>query len=98
MVGQIASLRGDVIGKILRIVPYAPDEAGASPRLPGQSEKIYPGHGRNAALMARLAVVVEGMDLQPAVVGRVTGRPDDRGYPGASQLQLENRVPDALRI
>uniref|UniRef100_A0A1I7ZPG5 Transposase n=1 Tax=Steinernema glaseri TaxID=37863 RepID=A0A1I7ZPG5_9BILA len=40
--------------------------------------------------MLWLAVGLEGIGLQPAVVGRVTGGPDDRADTGLGQVQLKN--------
>ncbi|MCY1439526.1 hypothetical protein D9M71_557620 [compost metagenome] len=48
--------------------------------------------------MLRLAVGLEGVDLQPAVVDRITGGPDDRGDAGLGQVQLQDRVTDAVWV
>ena len=82
-VGQVAALRRDVVGQVLGVVPDAPDEARPAPRQPGQPEEVDAGLGRHAAPVPRPAALVEGVDLQPAVVDGEAGRPDDRGDPGA---------------
>src|SRR3984957_4413988 len=48
--------------------------------------------------MPRLAVFVERVDLQPAVIDGESGRPDDRGDAGPSQVDLEGGAGDAFRV
>ncbi|MNC67220.1 hypothetical protein D3C75_1176970 [compost metagenome] len=48
--------------------------------------------------MPGLAVVVEGVDLQPAVVHGKTGGPDDRRHAGLGQVEFEDRVGDTVRL
>ena len=48
--------------------------------------------------MLRFALVVEGIHLQPAVIGGKTGGPDDRGHAGLGQVQLQDRIGHALGI
>ncbi len=48
--------------------------------------------------MLGFAVVLEGVDLQPAVVDRVAGGPDDGADPGLGQVELQDRLADTGRI
>lgn len=48
--------------------------------------------------MAGLAVVLEGIDLQPAVVHRITGGPDDGADAGLGQVEFEERLGQARRV
>ena len=48
--------------------------------------------------MPGLAGFVEGIDLQPAEVLTEAGRPDDRGDAGRRQIQLADRVGQAVRV
>ena len=48
--------------------------------------------------MPRPAVLVEGVDLQPAVVGGIARRPDNRGDPGLGKVQSEDRIGHAVGI
>lgn len=88
----------DVIGNVPGVMPDAPDERRASSRQPGQADEIQARFAGNAALMPRLAVGPEGVDLQPAVVHRIAGGPDDAGHPGGDQVQLQDRLGQALRV
>src|SRR3954452_9877274 len=98
MAGQILALCGNSVRQMLGVVPDAPDEARSPSRLPRQSQKIDSGLDRNAALMLRPTLLVEGVNLQPAIVGSKTCRPNDRSYSGLRQVQLEDWVGHALRI
>ncbi len=48
--------------------------------------------------MLRPLRVIEGVDLQPAIVGGISGRPDDGADPGLGQVEAKQRVADAGRI
>src|SRR5258708_38982737 len=63
------------MGKMCGVVPARPDAARSAPRQPWQSEEVDTGLRRHAASVLRLAALVEGIDLQPAVVGGEAGRP-----------------------
>src|SRR5690606_35746190 len=82
VVFEILALRGNAVSDVLGVVPDAPDEAGPPARLPRQAEEIDAGFDRYAALVFRPAFLVEGADLEPAVVDRVARCPDDRGDAG----------------
>ena len=49
-------------------------------------------------MVFRAALLVECVDLEPAVVERVARRPDDGGDAGFRQVELEDRVFDAFGI
>ncbi|MNN42342.1 hypothetical protein D3C81_1565140 [compost metagenome] len=87
-----------MVGDVLGVVPNAPDKGRATARQPRQADEIDSGLARHTSLVPRLAVVLEGVDLEPAVVDRIAGGPDDRGDAGLGQVQFENRLGQALRI
>ncbi|SUC74120.1 Uncharacterised protein [Pseudomonas aeruginosa] len=95
---EVLALDGDVVGDMARVVPDAPDERGAAPRQPGQADEIHAGFAGHTTLVARLAVAVEGIDLQPAEVDGIAGGPDDAAHPGLGQVQFEDRIGHALRV
>ncbi|VXC20785.1 conserved hypothetical protein [Pseudoclavibacter sp. 8L] len=78
-------------------MPDAPDEARAAPGLPRQAEEVDAGFRRDATLLLGATALVHGLDRQPAVVDREAGRPDDRGDASLSQVELRERMLDALR-
>jgi hypothetical protein len=84
---DIHSLDGDLIGQVLGIVPHAPDERGATSRLPGQAKEIQARLRRDATLMSRPAVLVENIELYPAVVRSKSRRPDDGGDSRFRQIE-----------
>src|SRR5262245_13385312 len=98
VIRHVIALDGDLVCEILRIVPYAPNEAGASPRQPGQAEEVYARLGRDAALMLRPTIFVESVDLQPAVIRSKTCRPDGRRNSSISQIERENGILHTVRI
>src|ERR1700759_4791595 len=79
-------------------MPYAPDEARAPARLPRQPKEIHARLRRYAALVPGLAVLVERIYPQPAVVERVPGRPDDRRDAGGGEVQFEDRIRHAFGV
>src|SRR5207253_5407280 len=97
-VGEVFTLRGDMVSHMLGVVPNAPDERGATTRLPRQAQEIHARLARNAPLMLRLTVGVEGVDLQPAVINGKTGCPDDRCHASLGQVELKNGLGHTLRI
>src|SRR5262245_62086118 len=98
MVSKILAMGGNTVRQMFGVVPDAPDEAGSPSRLPRQSQEIDPGLDRNTALMLRPTPLVECGDLQPAIVGSKTCRPDDRSYSDLRQIQLENWIRHARRV
>lgn len=48
--------------------------------------------------MLRPLRVIEGVDLQPAIIGGIPGRPDDGADPGLGQVEAKQRVADAGRV
>src|SRR5690348_8594711 len=98
MVRSISALRGDAVRNMLGVMPDTPDESRSPSRLPRKPQEIDSGFRGNAALMFRAPLVVECIDLEPAVVRAVARRPEDRLHPGISQIQAEQRVGHALRI
>ena len=87
-----------MVGDVFRVVPYAPDEAGAAAREPGQPEEVDASLTRHPALVPRAAVLAEGVDLEPAELGGVAGRPDDRRDAGGGVVEFAERVGDAPGI
>ena len=79
-------------------MPDAPDKGGPAPREPRQAEEIDARLRRYAAVMLWPLCVIEGVDLQPAIVGGVARRPDDGADPGLGQIETEQRVGNAGRI
>ena len=84
---DVLALGGDLISQIPGIVPHAPDERGATSRLPGQAEEIQARLRRDATLMSRPAVLVENIKLYPAVVSNKSRRPDDGGDSRLRQIE-----------
>src|SRR6185437_230670 len=70
VISVVLTLCGDVVGDVLRVVPHTPDERGATAREPRQAEEIDAWLLRNAALMFRLALFIERIDLQPGEIDR----------------------------
>ena len=82
----------------LGVLPHAEDERRAPAGLPRQSEEVDPRHGRDAPEMHGPACLVEGVDLQPAVVDPVAGGPDDRRDAVLAQVELEHGVRDPVGV
>src|ERR1700692_3397660 len=95
-VSEIFALRDDMVGDVPGVVPDAPDERGTTARQPRQTEEIDAGLLRHASLMFRLALFVEGIDLQPTEIHRIAGCPDDRGHAGLCQVEFENGMGRAF--
>ena len=56
-----------------------------------------PGMGSDAALLGRVAAVVEdSLDLQPGVVDTEAGRPDHGPHVHLGEVEFEDRVAHAL--
>lgn len=75
-----------------------PQRSRAAPGLPGEAEEVHPRFGRNTALVDRLTCIIEGVDLQPAVVRREADCPDDRCDAGGREIEFEDRVGHAVGI
>src|SRR3984957_20722659 len=83
---KIFVLRGDMVRNMFGIVPNAPDETGATTRQPRQTQKIDARFGRNAALMPRLTLCIQSVDIQPTVVNGIARCPYDRGDTRRGQI------------
>src|SRR5262245_4446266 len=92
MIGQIFALGRNAVRKMLRIMPDAPDEARSAPGLPGKPQEIDPGFNGNTPMMPRPALLIEGIYLDPAVVGTVSGRPDDGCDAGLHEVKRQDRI------
>lgn len=57
------------------VVPSAPDEGRDAARQEGQAEEIQTRHHRDPALAARIALLVEGVELQPTEGARGRSQP-----------------------
>ena len=88
----IVALVGNVIGNMFCIMPHTPDKGRAAPRLPGQSEKIYPRFGCHTAVMQRPAGLIQNVNIQPVVVNRIARCPYDRIDALLLQIQLKHRM------
>ncbi len=91
-------LRGDPIRQEFGVVPHAPDEARTPASLPGEPQEIDARLDRHAALMLWLTAGVEDVELEPAVIDGISGRPDDRRDAGFRQVQLADRIGQTCRI
>src|SRR5690348_12636994 len=98
MIFEIPALCGNAVSQVLGVVPDAPDEAGPPARLPGQSQEIDAGLGRDAALVLRPTALVESIDLQPTIVSDIACRPDDGRNAAFCQIEFEYRVGQAFRV
>ncbi len=75
-----------------RIVFDAMDEGRFPPPQDRQAERVETGSvSDDAAVVAEQAPSVEYRDVQPGVVGAVTGRPDDGADLTAAQVELQPR-------
>src|SRR5262245_17894660 len=91
-IGEIFALGGNAVCQMLGVVPDTPNEARSPSRLPWQSKEVDPGLDRDAALMLRPALVVESVNIQPAIVSGKSRCPDDRRDPCLRQVQLADRI------
>ncbi len=98
VIGHVVALDLDLVGEEPRIVPDAPDEARTAARLPGEAEEIHARLRRHAALVPGLALVVEGIDLQPAVVEGEARRPDDGRDACLGDVERQDRLANARRV
>ena len=87
-----------MVGDELGVVPNAPDKRGSSARLPRQAEKIDTGFGRYSALMDWFSFCIDRIHLEPRVIDGKSGGPNDGRDTGFGQIQLQQRVGNALRI
>ena len=53
-----------------------------------ESEEVDTRLCRDAALVLRAAVLIEGVDLQPTEIERKARCPNDRAYAGLCQIEL----------
>lgn len=87
----------DLVGKIFRIVPHAPDETRATARKPWQAQEVHAGNRGDTTPLDRVAAIVKDtVDLQPGVVDTESGRPDHGGHARVSKVEFENRVRHAV--
>jgi hypothetical protein len=58
---------------------------------------MQPRHIRHPALVTRIAVRVERVDVDPSEIERVAGCPDDRSDPCRPEVERDDRIDDTGR-
>src|SRR6185436_11162046 len=76
--GRLRAL-GDLLRDELGVVLHPADQRGAAGVLPGEAEEVEAGDLRDAAAVDELAVGARDGQVDPGLVERVAGRPDDGG-------------------
>src|SRR3954470_7594675 len=93
---RLTPLRGP-FGDVCRVQPDAADQRGSHPVLESQAEEEQAGRfGNDAAHVARKSGFIEDRQIDPTVVWREAGAPDDDAR--LEHLAATDRKPAALRV
>ena len=80
-----------MIGNVACIVFDAKNKTGLAATHQWQAENVKPGHVDDSTVMSDLALAVEDIDFEPAVIGTETGCPDDRADIRLVEIERQHR-------
>src|SRR5690606_19700770 len=84
---------GDPAGEVGGVVVDEAEQRRAAGVLPGQAEEVQAGDVGDATPVDHPAVAYHAGDVDPGVVGAVTGRPDDRAHLEVAVVDEVDDVP-----
>src|SRR5687767_3125227 len=81
-----------VFGEIGGVITGAVDEGGLAAAQERQADDVESGRVHHATVVHDAALAIEHRNVEPGIVGTISGRPDHRAYTTVVQVETERRV------